>query len=74
MDASLALSFTPAVGELTFTPKQRSLLALANELGRTRFAPRAAQWDESASFPFRAAGEPRHMALDSVNLAGSAPQ
>jgi alkylation response protein AidB-like acyl-CoA dehydrogenase len=52
MDASLALNFTPAVGELPFTARQRSLLALANELGRTRFAPRAAQWDESASFPF----------------------
>ncbi|HMA06911.1 MAG TPA: acyl-CoA dehydrogenase family protein [Ramlibacter sp.] len=47
-----ALSFIPAVGELAFTPQQRSLLALVHELGRTRFAPRAAQWDETASFPF----------------------
>jgi alkylation response protein AidB-like acyl-CoA dehydrogenase len=52
MDALPALDFTPAVGDLPFTPKQRSLLALASELGRTRFAPRAAQWDETASFPF----------------------
>ncbi len=52
MDALPALSFTPAVGDLPFTPKQRSLLSLAHELGRTKFAPRAAQWDESASFPF----------------------
>ena len=52
MDALPALGFTPAVGDLPFTPEQRSLLALANELGRTRFAPRAAQWDETASFPF----------------------
>jgi alkylation response protein AidB-like acyl-CoA dehydrogenase len=52
MDALPALGFTPAVGDLPFTPKQRSLLALANELGRTMFAPRAAQWDETASFPF----------------------
>src|SRR5688500_17821145 len=52
MDALPALRFTPAVGDYAFTPKQRSLLSLANELGRTRFAPRAAQWDETASFPF----------------------
>ncbi len=50
--ASPLPDFTPAVGDLPFTPKQRELLARAHELGRTRFAPRAAQWDESASFPF----------------------
>jgi len=50
--ASATLGFTPAVGDMPFTPKQRSLLSLASELGRTRFAPRASQWDESASFPF----------------------
>jgi alkylation response protein AidB-like acyl-CoA dehydrogenase len=47
-----SLSFTPAVGDLPFTQQQVSLLSLANELGRTRFAPRAAQWDDTASFPF----------------------
>ena len=52
MDALPNLSFTPAVGDMPFTPKQRSLLSLASELGRKRFAPRAAQWDETASFPF----------------------
>ena len=53
MDTSPApLAFTPSVGDLPFTAGQRSLLALANELGRTRFAPRAAQWDRDASFPF----------------------
>lgn len=52
MDAATSPGFTPAVGDLPFTPKQRSLLALAHELGRTKFAPRAAQWDESATFPF----------------------
>jgi alkylation response protein AidB-like acyl-CoA dehydrogenase len=46
------LDFTPAVGDMPFTPQQQSLLSLANELGRTRFAPRAAQWDREASFPF----------------------
>src|SRR6202008_133995 len=34
------------------TAQQRELLATAHELGRSRFAPRAAQWDETASFPF----------------------
>ncbi|HWI80143.1 MAG TPA: acyl-CoA dehydrogenase family protein, partial [Ramlibacter sp.] len=47
-----ALSFTPAVGDLPLTPQQRSLLSEVHELGRTRFAPRAAQWDQAASFPF----------------------
>ncbi|NBQ89159.1 MAG: acyl-CoA dehydrogenase family protein, partial [Betaproteobacteria bacterium] len=50
--AGSALGFTPAVGDMPLTPKQRSLLSLASELGRTKFAPRASQWDESASFPF----------------------
>jgi hypothetical protein len=36
------LDFTPAVGDMPFTPQQQSLLSLANELGRTRFAARAA--------------------------------
>lgn len=52
MDALPALGFTPAVGDHAFTPRQRSLLSLAHELGREKFAPRAAQWDETASFPF----------------------
>ncbi len=51
MDALPALGFTPAVGDLSFTAQQRSLLSLANELGRTRFAPRARQVDASATFP-----------------------
>src|SRR3954465_5635104 len=52
MDALPALDFTPAVGDLPFTAEQRSLLSLAHELGRTKFAARAAQWDREASFPF----------------------
>jgi alkylation response protein AidB-like acyl-CoA dehydrogenase len=43
---------TPAVGEHPFTPQQRELLAIAQRLGREKFAPRAARWDEEASFPF----------------------
>ncbi|ROZ66776.1 acyl-CoA dehydrogenase [Ramlibacter sp. WS9] len=46
------LSFTPAVGDLAFTAQQRSLLSLAHELGREKFAPRAAEWDKTATFPF----------------------
>ena len=47
-----SLGFTPAVGDHAFTPQQRELLTLANRLGRENFAPRAAKWDEEASFPF----------------------
>lgn len=46
------LDFTPAVGDMPFTPLQRELLATAHALGRDRFAPRTAQWDRDASFPF----------------------
>jgi alkylation response protein AidB-like acyl-CoA dehydrogenase len=52
MDTATRLDFTPAVGDMPFTAQQRSLLALAHELGQGKFAPRAAQWDETASFPF----------------------
>ncbi len=46
------MNFTPAVGDLPLTPKQQSLLALAHDLGRTKFAPRAPHVDETATFPF----------------------
>ncbi|MEP6969373.1 MAG: acyl-CoA dehydrogenase family protein, partial [Betaproteobacteria bacterium] len=36
----------------TLTDKQTQLLAIASELGRTRFAPRAQQIDRDAVFPF----------------------
>jgi alkylation response protein AidB-like acyl-CoA dehydrogenase len=52
MDATPHLDFTPAIGDHALSAKQRSLLALANRLGREKFAPRAAQWDREASFPF----------------------
>ena len=52
MNASASLGFTPAVGDHDFSPRQRELLALAHALGRDKFAARAAQWDEEASFPF----------------------
>ena len=34
------------------TPQQRDLVALAAELGREKFAPRAQRYDREASFPF----------------------
>ena len=46
------LNFTPAVGDLPFTPMQREWLSRAHHLGRDHFAARAPQWDQSASFPF----------------------
>ncbi len=46
------LDFTPAVGDMPFTPLQRELLAKAHALGRDKFAARAQQWDQEASFPF----------------------
>jgi len=46
------LPFVPAVGETPLTATQARLLATAHELGETRFAPRAKQWDDTATFPF----------------------
>lgn len=46
------LDFTPAVGDMPFTPLQREWLARAHALGRDKFAARAALWDKEASFPF----------------------
>jgi alkylation response protein AidB-like acyl-CoA dehydrogenase len=45
------LNFTPAVGDTAFTPLQCELLSKAQQLGKERFAPRAAQWDDTATFP-----------------------
>ena len=47
-----ALAFVPAIGDAPLTAKQRRLLALAHELGESKFAPRAHQWDNAATFPF----------------------
>jgi alkylation response protein AidB-like acyl-CoA dehydrogenase len=52
MDAPTQLGFTPAIGDMPLSAQQRSLLSLARELGRTKFAVRAREWDETASFPF----------------------
>jgi alkylation response protein AidB-like acyl-CoA dehydrogenase len=52
-----ATSPSPLAGEgrgggFTATAKQRELVAIANRLGREKFAPRAARYDREASFPF----------------------
>jgi alkylation response protein AidB-like acyl-CoA dehydrogenase len=41
-----------AGGEKQLSAQQRELIALAAQLGRDKFAPRAAQHDREASFPF----------------------
>ena len=46
------LAFVPAIGVTPLTDRQRHLLTLAHELGRTKFAPRAHEWDDTATFPF----------------------
>ena len=45
------------------TPKQADLLALAEQLGRERFAPRAAQYDRDATFPFENYADMREAGL-----------
>jgi alkylation response protein AidB-like acyl-CoA dehydrogenase len=54
-----ALDFTPAVGDMPLTPLQCELLTKAHALGRDKFAARAAQWDQEASFPFANYGDLR---------------
>ena len=47
------VTFPHIAGNADFlTAQQRDLIALAAEIGRDRFAPRAARWDREASFPF----------------------
>ena len=38
--------------DFPLTDKQQQLMALARQLGRDKFAPRAAQLDRDAQFPF----------------------
>ena len=52
VNPATGLDFTPAVGDMPFTPMQREWLAKAHALGRDKFAARAQQWDKEASFPF----------------------
>jgi len=47
-----ALPFVPSIGVTPLTDRQRHLLSVAHELGETKFAPRAREWDDTATFPF----------------------
>ncbi|UCE30825.1 MAG: acyl-CoA/acyl-ACP dehydrogenase [Burkholderiales bacterium] len=44
--------FSIAGSNYPLTDEQRELVGLAEQLGRERFAPRAAQYDREATFPF----------------------
>jgi alkylation response protein AidB-like acyl-CoA dehydrogenase len=46
-----ALNFSPCVGDLPLTDLQTHLLRTAHALGQDKFAARAPQWDDNASFP-----------------------
>jgi alkylation response protein AidB-like acyl-CoA dehydrogenase len=46
------LTFTPSIGDTELTDLQIKLIELSHLLGQQQFAPRAPQWDETASFPF----------------------
>ena len=47
------VTFPHIAGNADFlTAQQRDLIALAADIGRDRFAPRAARWDREAEFPF----------------------
>jgi alkylation response protein AidB-like acyl-CoA dehydrogenase len=42
----------PSVGDTPLTDLQTQLLQTATRLGKEKFAPRAPEWDNTASFPF----------------------
>jgi len=55
---------TSIVGEgYRLTPQQAALLELVSRLGRERFAPRAAQYDRDATFPFENYADMREAGL-----------
>ena len=66
------LPFVPAIGDAPLTAKQRRLIALAHELGETKFAPRAHLWDDTASFPFANYDDLREAGMLALCIAESA--
>jgi alkylation response protein AidB-like acyl-CoA dehydrogenase len=57
----------PIVGRgYALTDLQRELLAIAERLGREKFAPRAAQYDRTATFPFENYDDMREAGLLSI--------
>jgi alkylation response protein AidB-like acyl-CoA dehydrogenase len=51
MNTRATLNFTPAVGDIPLTDLQAQLLQTAHSLGKEKFAARAHQWDDTATFP-----------------------
>jgi alkylation response protein AidB-like acyl-CoA dehydrogenase len=51
MNSRANLDFTPSVGDLPLTDLQAQLLQTAHSLGKDKFAARAHQWDDTATFP-----------------------
>jgi alkylation response protein AidB-like acyl-CoA dehydrogenase len=51
MNNAASLQFTPSVGDLPLTDLQAQLLQTAHNLGKDKFAARAPQWDDTATFP-----------------------
>jgi alkylation response protein AidB-like acyl-CoA dehydrogenase len=51
MNSRANLNFTPSVGDMPLTDLQAQLLQTAHSLGRDKFAARAHQWDDTATFP-----------------------
>jgi alkylation response protein AidB-like acyl-CoA dehydrogenase len=51
MNNAASLGFTPSVGDLPLTDLQARLLQTAHSLGKEKFAARAPQWDDTATFP-----------------------
>lgn len=63
MNSIAHLDFTPAVGDMAFTPLQVRMLQTARQLGQEKFALRAPQWDDSATFPFANYDDLRHAGI-----------
>jgi alkylation response protein AidB-like acyl-CoA dehydrogenase len=51
MNNAASLDFTPSVGDMPLTDLQAQLLQTAHRLGKDKFAARAPQWDDTATFP-----------------------
>jgi alkylation response protein AidB-like acyl-CoA dehydrogenase len=51
MNNAAKLDFTPSVGDMPLTDLQARLLQTAHRLGKDKFAARAPQWDDTATFP-----------------------
>ena len=62
-DVKLDPRYSVAGSSLALTDEQHELIQLAEEIGRTKLAPRAARYDRDASFPFENYDDMRHAGL-----------